>query len=141
MQNLYYHDSLGTLHKVEISEDFKSPKSPPGFDPYIGMRTVSAVHEIGITGTLCCKRIKYSLKSDIEFACRYNIHVPTCNVIQMALRQIARSLHSVFYCSYPRNELHKSGRANFLNQRICWWKTEETPEKISDRWINNTAGI
>lgn len=30
-QNLYYHDSLKTLHKIEISEDFKSPKSPPGY--------------------------------------------------------------------------------------------------------------
>nr|XP_022335846.1 uncharacterized protein LOC111132336 [Crassostrea virginica] len=67
LKNLYYHDSLKTLHKIEISEDFKSPKSPPGFDPYFGMRKVPSANDIGITAT---PEMSYTSQTELTFLVR-----------------------------------------------------------------------
>ncbi|XP_062579219.1 uncharacterized protein LOC134241150, partial [Saccostrea cucullata] len=44
-KTMIYQDYLETIHSVLIEENFTSPKTPPGFDPYHGMRKVKAVND------------------------------------------------------------------------------------------------
>ncbi|XP_062593831.1 uncharacterized protein LOC134255325, partial [Saccostrea cucullata] len=44
-KTMTYHAYLGTIHSVLIEENFTSPKTPPDFDPFYGMRKVKSVNE------------------------------------------------------------------------------------------------
>lgn len=67
-KTMHYHDFLGTIHSVLIDESFKSPTTPPGFDPHAGMRKIKAVNEFS---TMAYPEMAYVSQGNLHFLTRH----------------------------------------------------------------------